>query len=99
MRATTSASTPSRPQDGPQYLTTRRTSGRTASDGDSGLGKGLGPSPIHAGQLLLLVPCRAAAGRGKGHPQDDASRNDHEQTPPKVHVKAEVALARSGRGE
>jgi hypothetical protein len=28
--------------------------------------------------LLLLVPGGAAAGGGEGHPQDDASRNDHD---------------------
>src|SRR5687768_10058301 len=103
---------PLRLREGPPYPTTRRTSARTASAGDSRLGEGLDPHPICAGQrgwfancpykrtaLLLLVPGGAAAGRGEGQPKDDASCNDHDQAPPKVHVKAEVALARSGRGD
>ena len=46
----------------------------------------------------LLLPGGAAAGRGEAQAQDHASRNDHHQSPPQVHVKAEVTLGpRSGR--
>src|SRR5215208_6274526 len=73
MRATTSVSTPLHPQDGPSYLTTRRTSARTASAGDSGLGKGRDPSPIRAGQHvsylfadMLYCCCWFLAARRRG---------------------------------